>query len=74
LLIAAARAIKKEFYLRRAAGPRHSRPLIMASTEGGMDIEEVADESIPEKIFKESIDPAVGIMPFQGASWPSRSA
>jgi succinyl-CoA synthetase beta subunit len=36
----------------------------MASTEGGMDIEEVAEKS-PEKIFKEWIDPAVGIMPFQ---------
>ena len=42
----------------------NSRPLIMASTEGGMDIEEVAEKS-PEKIFKEWIDPAVGIMPFQ---------
>ncbi len=39
-------------------------PLVMASTEGGMDIEEVAEKS-PEKIFKEWIDPAVGIMPFQ---------
>ena len=36
----------------------------MASTEGGMDIEEVAEKH-PEKIFKEHIDPAVGIMPFQ---------
>ena len=36
----------------------------MASTEGGMDIEEVAAKT-PEKIFKEWIDPAVGIMPFQ---------
>jgi succinyl-CoA synthetase beta subunit len=36
----------------------------MASTEGGMDIEEVA-EKFPDKIFKEHIDPAVGIMPYQ---------
>ena len=36
----------------------------MASTEGGMDIEEVAEKT-PEKIFKERIDPATGIMPFQ---------
>ena len=36
----------------------------MASTEGGMDIEEVAAKT-PEKIFKEWIDPAVGIMPYQ---------
>ena len=36
----------------------------MASTEGGMDIEEVAAKT-PEKIFKEAIDPAVGMMPYQ---------
>ena len=64
LLIASGAKIKKEFYLAvlldRAAG----RPLVMASTEGGMDIEGVATKT-PEKIFKEWIDPAVGIMPFQ---------
>jgi len=38
--------------------------VIMASTEGGMDIEEVA-ENHPEKILKEWIDPAVGLRPFQ---------
>jgi succinyl-CoA synthetase beta subunit len=64
LLVAEGAKIKKEFYLAvlldRAAG----RPLVMASTEGGMDIEEVAEKT-PEKIFKEWIDPAVGIQPFQ---------
>ncbi|HTV63837.1 MAG TPA: ADP-forming succinate--CoA ligase subunit beta [Verrucomicrobiae bacterium] len=64
LLISEAAKVKKEFYLAvlldRAAG----RPVIMASTEGGMDIEEVAGKH-PEKIFKEWIDPAVGIMPYQ---------
>ncbi len=64
LLISEAAKVKKEFYLAvlldRAAG----RPVIMASTEGGMDIEEVAAKH-PEKIFKEWIDPAVGIMPYQ---------
>jgi len=64
LLIASGAKIKREFYLAvlldRAAG----RPLIMASTEGGMDIEEVAAKT-PEKIFKEWIDPAVGFMPYQ---------
>src|SRR6185436_3020245 len=39
-------------------------PIIMASTEGGVDIEEVAAHA-PEKILKEWIDPAVGIMPYQ---------
>jgi succinyl-CoA synthetase beta subunit len=38
--------------------------VVMASTEGGMDIEEVAAKT-PEKIIKESIDPAVGMMPYQ---------
>ena len=56
--------IKKEFYLAVLLDRATSRPLVMASTEGGMDIEEVAAKT-PEKIFKESIDPAVGIMPFQ---------
>jgi succinyl-CoA synthetase beta subunit len=64
LLISEGAKVKKEFYLAvlldRAAG----RPVIMASTEGGVDIEEVAAHT-PEKIFKEWVDPAVGIMPFQ---------
>src|SRR5271165_6633681 len=64
LLLASAAKIKKEFYLAVLLDRANSRPLIMASTEGGMDIEEVA-EKFPEKIFKEHIDPAVGIMPFQ---------
>ena len=65
LLIAAAPAIKKEFYLAVLLDRATSRPLIMVSTEGGMDIEEVADKT-PEKIIKESVDPAVGMMPYQG--------
>src|ERR1039457_4690364 len=64
LLLAAGARIKKEFYLAVLLDRANSRPLVMASTEGGMDIEEVAEKS-PEKIFKEWIDPAVGIMPFQ---------
>ena len=64
LLIASGAKIKKEFYLAVLLNRETSRPLIMASTEGGMDIEEVAEKH-PEKIFKQYIDPAVGIMPFQ---------
>jgi succinyl-CoA synthetase beta subunit len=64
LLIAAAANIKKEFYLAVLLDRANSRPLIMASTEGGVDIEEVAAKT-PEKIIKEWIDPAVGIMPYQ---------
>jgi succinyl-CoA synthetase beta subunit len=64
LLVAAAEEIKKEFYLAVLLDRATSRPLVMASTEGGMDIEEVAEKH-PEKIIKEQIDPAVGIMPYQ---------
>jgi succinyl-CoA synthetase beta subunit len=64
LLLAAAAKIKKEFYLAVLLDRANSRPLVMASTEGGMDIEEVAAKT-PEKIFKEWVDPAVGLMPFQ---------
>jgi succinyl-CoA synthetase beta subunit len=46
--------------LDRASG----RVTVMASTEGGMDIEEVAAHT-PEKILKETIDPAVGLQAFQ---------
>ncbi len=64
LLIEAASSIKKEFYLAVLLDRAVSRPIVMASTEGGMDIEEVAART-PEKIVKESIDPAVGMMPYQ---------
>jgi len=64
LLVEAASSIKKEFYLAVLLDRANARPLIMASTEGGMDIEEVAART-PEKILKEWIDPAVGIQPFQ---------
>jgi succinyl-CoA synthetase beta subunit len=64
LLISEGAKIKKEFYLAVLLDRANGRPLIMASTEGGMDIEEVAAKT-PEKIFKEWVDPAVGIMPYQ---------
>ena len=64
LLVAAAPAIRQEFYLAVLLDRASSRPLMMVSTEGGVDIEEVAAKT-PEKILKETIDPAVGMMPFQ---------
>jgi succinyl-CoA synthetase beta subunit len=64
LLIATAPNIQKELYLAVLLDRANSRPVVMASTEGGMDIEEVAAKT-PEKIIKESIDPAVGLMPYQ---------
>jgi succinyl-CoA synthetase beta subunit len=64
ILVAAAEAIKKEFYLAVLLDRAVSRPLIMASTEGGVEIEEVAEKT-PEKIVREHVDPAVGLMPYQ---------
>ncbi len=65
LLVAGAPHIKKELYLAVLLDRATSRPLVMASTEGGVDIEEVAEKT-PEKIVKEQIDPAMGFQPWQG--------
>ena len=54
----------KEYYVSILLDRASSRNVIMASTEGGMDIEEVAAHT-PEKIVKEWIDPRVGLQPFQ---------
>jgi succinyl-CoA synthetase beta subunit len=56
--------IASELYLAATLDRESGRTTIMASTEGGMDIEEVAAHT-PEKILRETIDPAVGLMPFQ---------
>lgn len=54
----------KEYYLSILLDRGTGQNVIMASTEGGMDIEAVAEET-PEKIIKEWIDPAVGLQGFQ---------
>jgi succinyl-CoA synthetase beta subunit len=56
--------IDKEFYLGIVLDRASGRPVFMASSAGGMDIEEVAANT-PEKIMKETIDPAVGFRSFQ---------
>ncbi len=53
-----------EFYMSVLLNRQAGKNIIMYCTEGGMDIEEVAAKT-PEKIFKEEIDPAVGLQPFQ---------
>jgi len=55
--------IARELYLGMVIDRETARVVIMASTQGGMDIEKVAAES-PEKILKERIDPGSGLMPF----------
>src|SRR5881409_3743389 len=64
LLIEEGLPIDKEFYLGIVLDRARGRPVFMASAAGGMDIEEVAAKT-PEKIFKETIVPAVGFRPFQ---------
>ncbi|MEY9976013.1 ADP-forming succinate--CoA ligase subunit beta [Lysinibacillus sp. RC79] len=56
--------IQKEYYLSLVLDRATSRVTMMGSEEGGMDIEEVA-ESHPEKIFKEVVDPVIGLTGFQ---------
>lgn len=56
-------SIDKELYLSAVIDRKTSQITFMASTEGGVEIEEVA-EKIPEKIIRTSIDPACGIQPF----------
>ena len=53
-----------EFYISVLLNRTTGRNMIMYSTEGGMDIETVADET-PHLIFTEEIDPATGMLPFQ---------
>ncbi len=64
LLVEEGLPIDKEFYLGIVLDRTTGRDTFMVSSEGGMDIEEVA-ASTPEKIVKETIDPAVGFRPFQ---------
>lgn len=54
----------KEYYMSVLMNRTAGRNIIMYSTEGGMDIEEVAEHT-PELIFKEEIDPSVGLQAFQ---------
>jgi succinyl-CoA synthetase beta subunit len=56
--------IKKEYYLAILLDRATSRPVIVASTEGGVEIEKVAHDT-PEKIHKVFVDPAYGLADFQ---------
>lgn len=64
VLIAAPCDIKRELYLGAVLDRSTRRVVIMASTEGGVEIEKVAEET-PEKILKITMDPLVGVMPYQ---------
>ena len=58
-------AIARELYLGAVVDRASQRVVVMASTEGGVEIEQVAAET-PEKILRATIDPALGAQPFQG--------
>ena len=64
LLIEETLPIERELYLGIVIDRAEARPVFMASTQGGMDIEEVAAKN-PEAILKAYIDPGMGLEPFQ---------
>jgi len=64
LLIEETLPIEKELYLGILLDRAEAKPVFMASAAGGMDIEQVAVEK-PEAIFKQHIDPGMGLEPFQ---------
>ena len=64
LLIEEGCDIKKEYYVGLVLDRDSNQVVLMASEEGGTEIEEVAERT-PEKIFKEYIDPVIGLAPFQ---------
>jgi len=65
LLIEEGAGIDKELYLSLLVDRDTGCPTFIASTEGGMEIEEVAEKT-PEKVIKETIDPAVGFQSYNG--------
>jgi succinyl-CoA synthetase beta subunit len=66
LLVEEGMDILKEYYFGIVIDRATNCPVLMASTEGGMEIEKVASET-PEKIIKEYVHPALGLRPFQAA-------
>jgi succinyl-CoA synthetase beta subunit len=66
VLVEKASDIDSEFYLGITLDRAQSKLVVMASSEGGVEIEEVAAKS-PEKILRETVDPAVGLQSFQAS-------
>ena len=64
LLVTELTNISKEIYLSIIIDPDFEGPVMIASSEGGMDIEKIAEES-PEKIIKIIFDPVLGLKPYQ---------
>jgi len=70
VLVAESANIAREIYFAILLDRAIAAPLIVASTEGGVEIETVASKS-PEKIMREAIDPLAGLQPFQAQNWRS---
>jgi len=64
VVVVAAADIAQELYLSAVIDRASQRIVFMASTEGGMEIEEVAEKS-PEKILRATVDPLLGLQPYQ---------
>lgn len=64
VMVADAVDIEKEYYLAILMDRESRSPVIVASTEGGVNIEEVAEQT-PEKIFREVIHPLLGLQPYE---------
>jgi succinyl-CoA synthetase beta subunit len=64
LFVAEAAEIARELYVAVLLDRASSAPVVIASTEGGMDIETVAEHT-PEKLFREPVHPLLGLQPFQ---------
>jgi len=64
ILVEKAFEIEQEFYLGITLDRAQGKNVVMASSEGGVEIEEVAAKN-PEKILHETVDPSVGLRPFQ---------
>lgn len=64
VLVAEAKPIARELYLAVTLDRASGRPVVIASTEGGMNIEDVAEKT-PDKILRMPIDPLAGLQPFQ---------
>ena len=64
VLVEKGSSIAREFYLSLLVDTSLGRVIFMASSDGGMDIEEVAEKT-PERIYKDSINPSIGVQPSQ---------
>ncbi|HOX02387.1 MAG TPA: ADP-forming succinate--CoA ligase subunit beta [Candidatus Paceibacterota bacterium] len=71
VLVESASDITREFYLAVILDRAIARPVVVLSTEGGMDVEEIAEKH-PEKIVREPVDPAAGFMPYQARKLAAR--